>query len=346
MNKKIDRVRAGAEAAFNDNRWHSESGWLFAAVLIGVVVAICVTIPAFMALSSLKPDDLSKRIDIIYKLGLIGAAAVTFCTVVWRGLITARQANAQLAATDLQREQIQKLAQQIATTEENNLAQLLQKGAELIASDKEAHRAAGVATLQSVATDRNAKFATEAMNLLVDAFAEKFGKGGTKNFLMAIVGALRAAAQLGRRCDRVIALDAAVDRGKGFGLQWSPIEGLQEIGLHGGSTNGNYVNKLLKSSTRYEFLNMEIERGTITVNDRYEGCTFKNVHITQWTKEEFIDHTFMDCDFSGAKISGGNSPSKPEGTGNFFLKGDPPTNSNGIGLPDFVEEREKDEIDF
>ncbi len=174
----------------DDTEGRRADDWLTFAIVLGIFSAVGITFFLFWALDA-SEQIRATRTDTVYKVALLCAAAVTFCTVVWRGLISARQAN-------YQQKQIDNLARQIAATEENNLAGLLQKGAELLGqTDNRAHVGAGIATLQSLITAENPKFTREAMELLADHLDEKYQHTNSGPLFRSIIQALDAGAERG-----------------------------------------------------------------------------------------------------------------------------------------------------
>jgi hypothetical protein len=344
MAGKIKQLKDFANAVTTTKRWHNESGWLFAAALIAGIVGSSVILTALMALGSLKPVESIQKIDIIYKLGLIGAAAVTFCTVVWRGLISARQASAQLIATDLQRQQIEKLAEQISATEENNLAALLQKGAELIGEEKRSHIAAGVATLDAVATAKNPKFAGQAMNLLADFVQDNYHDLAHAKACDACVNSLAAASILDRSANRDLAFDGSAPST----LVRFPILGVSSVTIRGGDFYGEEVNRMIAIPTRYRFRNCKIVSAHLDTRHGMHGCKFLNCKIKGWHDSWDDELSFTACDFSGAVIEDSSEFPDLREHKNYFLPKQPPVTTNKtkldwshrllVGKPDSIDD--------
>lgn len=304
----------------------SEPFWLAAAFVSGVLVVATTSIAALIALFTLSGSLLSERVDVIYKLALIGVGAVTFCTVVWRGLISTRQADAQLRATSLQREQIDKLALQIAATEETTLADLLQQGAELIGeSSKKPHVAAGIAILQSVLEAPNRKFASQAMNLLADFVQDNYTYGTPDNLIGAAIAALGQGATLDRYSSRRLSFDArslSVEQSRED--EWKMISGVAAVRYLGGVWEGS-ERSALNAKTKFSFIEVRIESADIDVRKHmFRGCHFERCEIRGISAVVAKRNQFESCDFSGAEIQTGSGFPDLRDQGNHYFAENPP----------------------
>ena len=113
---------------------------------------------------------------------------------------------------DLQRIQIEKLSEQIVVKDRENLAALFHKGAEMIAAGNAASIAAGISTLQIVATGPDEDFAMQAMNIITDHIEE----GGTAYLKQqrsqnAVATLNRASREMGRHGQRNIKFEFPAD---------------------------------------------------------------------------------------------------------------------------------------
>jgi ABC-type nickel/cobalt efflux system permease component RcnA len=140
-----------------------EATWLGLAIALVFITVILFSISAFWVLTASNSEDMVRRAQTFTPFGAVLFGMVTFCTVAWRGLVTARQA-------DLQAKQIEQQIRQNDAKDEENLAKLLMDGTKLV-SDKEATEAqilAGVAALEAVVTAPNDRFARQAMDVVVE----------------------------------------------------------------------------------------------------------------------------------------------------------------------------------
>lgn len=300
----------------------NEELWLASAFVVGILVIGATTLAALVAVFSLSGADLNQRVDTIYKLALIGVGVVTFCTVTWRGLISTRQTN-------LQRQQIERLSRQIEATEENNLAQLLQKGAELIAEKgKSAHVAAGLATLRAVAVAKNGMFAVEAMNLVADFIQDDCSDDIGSNYFRSASEVLASGAKHGRIADRDLTLK---HRENG---RWPNrlITGVRNVRYSGGKFAGNALEELEDRNTNYTFIEVRVEGGVIDVGFYFFRCQFVKCAISRVLFAENRRSAFSECDFSGTAIERAeNMPDLRPGQ-NFYRASSPPVPDKEIDL--------------
>jgi hypothetical protein len=313
-------------SAAPSERWEREDTWQSLAIAAAVILLI-----GFVAASVwviIAPDDRARllRVQISAPFGVLGGAVVTFCTIVWRGLISKRQADAQIKATNLQREQIDKLALQIAATDENNLAELLQKGAQLIsAGTKKAHVAAGIAVLQSVVEAQNPKFASQAMNLLADFVQENYRYGEPGNSEGAAMAALARGAELDRTSTRRLVFDARErPRSQIETEEWILITGVLRVRYLGGRCEG-LQDRDMESKTKYSFSEVEFDHGDIDLRiAQFRNCSFNRCGILGGTSASIKRNQFDSCDFSGAKIRPANGFPDLSSGGNYYEFDTPP----------------------
>jgi hypothetical protein len=307
-----------------DSYLRNENMWFKAAVCAAVLVFATVVIGTLVSLgSATDAEHRGQLIDVVYKLGLIGAGLITFCTVAWRGLIATQQA-------ELQRQQIDKLSQQIAATEENNLATLLQKGAELIdEDDKHGHVMAGIATLQSVITAPNDKFAIEAMNLLADYLQTRFEGSHSGMRCAAAVLALRAGAELGRYCERSLKFEypnSTIDYETAS--PWLPVKGVKFVRYESGVADPDIMFNESSGSTRYNFEKVEFFSGEVPdLTSAFHKCTFDFVVFSK-VRKGLKGHSFKSCDFSGCRFEGGYDLGDLRSGKNYFDPENPPLADN------------------
>lgn len=248
-----------------------------------------------------------------------GLAIVTFCTVVWRGLISARQA-------DTQQRQIEKLSEQIASSTESSLADLLQRGAELVAeTNKPAHVAAGIAILQSVALNDRGAFATEAMDLLADFATLEFNSRNATVPYASAVQALALGAQRGRISGRAVTL--TLDEESYWDM---PLKGVRRVTYRGGIVRKRFLERSVSSTTARQFNSTHFENCRHNVDGSFMNCTFYSCHILGISGSWFSVNMFHNCDFSGASIEDADEfPDLKLENGNWFDPMNPPTCADG-----------------
>jgi len=319
--------------------WERESTWQSLAIALALgSIAISPFVVAWVFNVDNDMDRLT-RVQIAAPLGVIIVAAITFCTVVWRGLISARQADLQLDATNLQRQQIDKLSLQIAASEENNLATFLQKGAELLAQEQGAHNAAGIATLGTVATAGNEKFAIQALNLVADFVQQNYTDEIQVNNCKAAIGVLLAGSNLGRSSDRELVFKNEQKQRFRYPFVDETITGIEILGVRSVTIEGgDYltvpVEALQKSRTPYRFVNMAIGSGTYSIRRfmgphsrdfraNFANCAFDSCRIRRWIGL-MESSTYSNCNFSGCKVLRAEEFPDLRQHGNFYVADDPP----------------------
>lgn len=281
-------------------------GYAVGAAILLLVGVIYAAVSVIMA----EPADRLEIVQTLAPFGVAGVALVTFCTVAWRGLISTAQVEAQ-------REQIARISEQIAATEENNLAQLLQKGAELLASEAKAHMAAGIATLQAVITSKNDKFVQEAMELLADYVEERFNDDHSPALCRGAIAAIERGADRGIIANRSLSFAAASDPD---GI-WQPFEGVSRATYYYGiiTDKNKYPEIAITSYTEICFtrcVNMKIDY-------LFKNCIFERCNISEIGFIGVNDIEFRDCDFSGCETQY-KSFDEVTLTGCYYRAGNPP----------------------
>lgn len=277
----------------------SAENWYSAAVAIAIMVCVGVFVSAIAVIIQPSALDRYHLVQVLAPFGVAGIAFVTFCTVAWRGIISSEQLKAQ-------RDQIEKISEQIASTDENNLALLIQKGAELLAeSGNRAHIAAGIATLQAVITAKNPKFAREAMELVADLVDERFQHSNHEPLFRAASEAIRRGAELGHVAVRQIDFTWKDDVTKG---SWKVFPGVELLKYTGGTIQEYAQAEDITSEIKIECENVRfVDCSELVVSDRHVACTFINCHIRQIDLGRDSVATFERCDFTGCIVTGADT---------------------------------------
>ncbi|WP_141700926.1 hypothetical protein [Mesorhizobium sp. SEMIA 3007] len=287
--------------------------WFQIAITVAALVFFSVSIGTLIALFAGSTAAIGDRIDIIYKLGLIGAGVITFCTVVWRGLLATQQVDAQ-------RKQLDRLAQQIAASEESTLADLLQRGAELLAeTSKPAHVSAGIAILRSVAVSPKGLFAIEAMNLIADYIQEKWSNTHRSFHFDAAKAALAAGVKAGRSSDRVLTFEDSTGK-----IEWTVFEGVRFLRYRGGTVYGKHLERANASEINFRLIGVTVYGGSIDVTGDFMECHFLGTKIVSMAEMIFGGNTYKKCEFSGATIADMGDFPKDKSDENWFDPQRPP----------------------
>lgn len=279
----------------DENLFATAQTWQALAIAAAIITPIACLFFLPWILQAGDDEAMLRRVQMAGAGAAIGATLVTFCTVVWRGLISTQQAR-------LQRLQIDKLSDQIAATERNNLASLLQKGAELIAEhEKPAKVAAGIASLRAVGEGAEDKFAVQAMDILADYLVGRAEEiFDNKTLAIAAVDALRLIGQqTGRLSTRVLNLtyDGQVEH---FHL----VTGVREVAYRRGDFYGVELTPESRGKTFVRFEMCTIQESEIDLGlGRFEGVAFRDCVITTFNALRRRQHVhFHDCDFSKCNV--------------------------------------------
>jgi len=300
--------------------WERERNWLSIAIASAVIAAVGIGVAAIWVFAEGDPRERLIRVNTLAPFGVVAIAAITFATVVWRGLITARQADTGL-------EQLKGLQKQIALTEETNLAALMQKGAELLADENPAKVSAGVASLRAVTEAPKTGFSDPSLALLIDFIARKGEHGHTWRPIQQAIIAVNASAEVrGVTSDQILFFEEDEElamRSDEYVTDWQIVSAVRSARYWGGSF---HYKKLVTVPEGFEFK-------SVTFND----CTFGNIgelHLTNCrfhqcsfdvvSAEHFAKHSFNWCDFSNTKIPmNGPLPDLRPGY-NYFRLDEPP----------------------
>ncbi|WP_153005277.1 hypothetical protein [Aureimonas ureilytica] len=311
--------------------WLDENFWLkvsmvSAASLLALFIVVC----ASAYLSANTNRELTRSIDSIYKIGILGIATVTFSTVIWRGLVSTRQVESQVKATNHQAHQIELVRKQNERGQRNELASLLQKGAELLSSEQTTDRSAGLATLHAVAAS-NQEFSKQAMNILAEQLEkvakEDYNSREYKNITEAMQDVYD---KCSITADYSIAFEAPNDETK-----WSIVKGISRIKY----TNGYFrltreESEAVFLGTNVRFVGVRFESGTHAVTYlKYKNCRIRGAKIIFYTQAPVERNIFEMCDFSGCKVTI-RSSKNITGRDNYYYEDTPPTTRDGKPLRD------------
>lgn len=288
-------------------------------------------------------EEIGRRMAIMVPIATLYIAAVTFLLTYWRGLITTRQANQQ-------RDQLKAITDQVRLTEENNLATLLQKGAELL-SDKEnpSNRSAGIATLRTVASNNN-NAGQAAVDLLAEFVSDNSSFGHEHRHVSAAIDAINFADAVNggfsmRRffclADKIPDFDKPIPKKM---TRWRPMKAVKAVVYVGGYAGDELVNAWPQGIREPNFqLRRTMVIGVDGIHIRgtqYSHCGFRHCTIASVHVGALADSYFERCDFSGTRIYGGPLPDTKHLRGNLnYCRDTPPfleRNGERAYLDDFV----------
>ncbi|TPN86396.1 hypothetical protein FJ987_09530 [Mesorhizobium sp. CU2] len=307
----------------DENLWETAQTWRALAIAAAVITPIACLFFLPWILQADGDDAMLRRVQMAGAAAAIGATLVTFCTVVWRGLISTQQAR-------LQRLQIDKLSDQIAATERNNLASLLQKGAELIAEhEKPAKVAAGIASLRAVGEGADDKFAIQAMDILADYLVGREEEiFGNQTLAIAAINALALIwQQTGRLSNRVLNLSY-----EGLVEHFHLVVGVKEVAYREGDFFGvELVAPEVKGKTFVRFEQCTLEESAVDLRlGRFEQVAFRDCVVAGFNARGRRQHVhFHDCDFSKCEVQNAEVFPDLRQYGCYYLDKWPP-----IGAPE------------
>jgi hypothetical protein len=225
------------------------------------------------------------------------------------------------AQADTGNRQLEELRRQIALTENNNLASMMQKASELISDLSEAKMRAGIATLQSLAEGRST-IAFASRNLLISFIQEKIADAPFGVIREAITAQNSVYERTGEVSPRWVTLDY-LNGGGDFPI----LRGVEVVVIKNGM---------------FELFDLEPAEGCRIVFDTcvleicniigsrtsFKNCKIKQCFIDHFEIGKIKDNRFEYCDFSETNLVGkiSNMPSLVEGK-NYFVKGKPPQNA-------------------
>lgn len=294
--REVARFRAVAT-----ERLYSEAFWLAAALVTAVIVGATTIWAAILSFFAFEPQQLNANVDVIYKLGLIGVGVVTFCTVVWRGLITSRQADAQ-------RDQLEKLSEQIAATETTNRANLFHKGAEFLAEeDKPARVAAGIAMLSAVGRARDPLFSVQVLDLLADFVQAKGPPAWRDNLGLSAMDALeQVSAICGQTSSRVLEFslpEADRDWLEARNIFLRLLIGPKRSLYSHMRFNFVDVNEFTAGQTDQVFAHCLFLGGSFDFTyGNFRECEFHQSRVHVYGRGPGLKGEFYKCDFSGCRF--------------------------------------------
>lgn len=282
--------------------WHNASNWAQAAIAAAVIVGVLFCFAAVWVIGAPETSIRLQRVQIVSPFGVFGVAVVSFFTIVWRGLITSRQA-------ELQAEQIAGLKRQITSTDENNLAKLFQDGAKLMADNKPESTLAGIASLGAVAVTENEQFSTIARIMLIN-FVQEVGQYDHHGTNVTLAIELLRRAYLVRPetvVDKVAfsASDYGTIPSRDSGTDWLLVWGCDKCVYTGGKFHAQIINlkdKIFNFSNVY-FAECKFDKNPLGIS----GSTFFRCEFSSENDDEFYvsslllgdsaKNSFQDCIF-------------------------------------------------
>lgn len=283
----LDDFSSAMRERFRETR--QEEAWRSFAISLAIFTAPLTLVSVIWIYNADSVGLMAARVGILSPFGVLYVALITFCTIVWRGLISARQAT-------YQQQQLEALARQIASSEENNLALLLQKGAEMLSDvEKRSHLAGGIATLQAVIAAENPKFVQEAMEVVADFIDEKFQTRNDQPLFRSAVKALTLGHSRKYKAARVLDFVA-----EDSDTVWYPFKGVTRISYTNGHTIKLGADELRDGRLRFTNTTLHYCDVPVVAEWQFASCTFRFCTIKSVALSKNGRAVFENCDFSDA----------------------------------------------
>lgn len=266
-----------------------------------------------------------QRAQAIQPFGIALFALVTFCTVVWRGLISERQAEEQRRQND--------------ANDEENVARLLVDGTKLLGEDREPMRLAGVSALQAVVVSTNKRMAQQAMNIIASQLTSEEPIKTTTQFHRMSALALNAGAQAGLRASSDIHF-----KGESEFTNWVAVNGAKLVVYWSGAFHKETFD--FTDLENAYFLDTTFNYcGPIKASDSFgKGCYFEGCSITSVNARMIERCSFVTCDFSNADFIGAFDEQHLgmlKASGCYYLTGQPPRSTPPMQWTHFLTERQQ-----
>ncbi len=278
----------------NDRPILSEDDW-FALAVASVVIGFVLF--GFVAAWIMTTNDLEaakERIDVAVPFATVYLAVVTFFTVAWRGLVSARQADQQKAQND--------------ANDDASYAKLLQEGAKLLGdSTKAQDQLAGLASLEVVIHEPRKRFSPQALDVVAHFYSsihKNISKADAASYHSnAVASFARSIMNKASSADMRSSIRASFSANTPD-MQWPGVSGFQRQEYYG----GRFANTQLEKICRDEF---KIDNAQIwKVEFPYKHAIITNC-VFRWCKVrrledidvEFDGNKFENCDFSGCNFA-------------------------------------------
>ncbi|MBZ9771470.1 hypothetical protein [Mesorhizobium sp. CO1-1-8] len=310
-------VKRGNEQPVGDWPTITENHW-YALSITSAVLTIVAVVGAFLYIfaDGFDGESDTKLAQALAPFGVALFALVTFCTISWRGSISARQAN---------------------QSESEGRARLLQEGAKLLSEPtKASHVSAGVATLGVLIDSGEENYAFRAMNLLADFVEDHMRLDHGNRHRSEISGVMRSGDENGANTGRDIAFSPP-ERDNDYQYDdyttyWHFIPGFDVITYYGGEFSVD-VNYSINDLRRVKFIGTTISLwNNVSIDNRFDRCTFRACSIASVSSIASLSHhqnyryAFEVCDFSGCIFSDVEVLTKNfKEHNNYFIAGNPPT---------------------
>lgn len=309
----------------------SEWFWFSVSVALFFISIACAVFAFSWIWSAETTNEAAKRATISTPIGAAFVAAITFTTVVWRGLVSARQANEHQRTNDAK--------------DDENTARLMLDGAKMIGDAKDSSVVAGIAALELVIKTEDSQFSQTAMDVLADFIVEKINSEKRDTLVQQARASVEKGVILGLSSDRTISIDYSVS---GYSQKLRAFNGFEQVHYLSGELSPSefsMINDIEKCTFRNTQINSLKDLGVTNILTR---CKFVNCSFSFIQMADQEGHVFSTCDLSNVEFTFSN-PLPPEELQdiqdcyfNCFYFVDAPPFGNGINdiLP-YLEPRDR-----
>ncbi len=271
-------------STLSENNWFSLA---VASVIIGLVLF------GFVAAWVLTASNLiyaKQRIDVAVPFATVYLALVTFCTVAWRGLVGARQADQQKAQND--------------ANDDANYAKLLQEGAKLLGDHSKQHDLlAGITTLEVVVHEPQKRFSSQAVDMIANFYSlihRDISQEAASNYnANAVAGYSRLAVSKASSAGFKNSIRAKFSA-QTEDMFWHGISGFLHQSYEGGTLRGDQLNKI--ANDRFSIKKAVVQSINYPFSSgSFDDCIFKFCTVKEIDEFTilFDGHKFKNCNFSG-----------------------------------------------
>lgn len=264
--------------------FHKEENWLAISITLAIIAAVLGGFGLLWILDLGPIEKIDDRIKVATLVGTGLLALITYSTVVWRGLVGARQANEQKRANDAK--------------DQENTAQLLLDGAKLLSDAKNAHVAAGIAALELVVRSHHASLGLTAMNILADFIIKNIDKATRWHLTNAARVAMHVGSKLYRSKRSLVVVNPENDHVNQI------FHGFQHVTYINGAFGIDDI-YARQAAGRASFKSATIIGGRqLKKINNFSGCIFFHVKFELLTTEDIVKNKFIHCSLTGTKLRG------------------------------------------
>jgi hypothetical protein len=272
--------------------FQQEENWLAISITLAIIAAVLGGFGLLWIFDLGPIEKIDDRIKVATLVGTGLLALITYSTVVWRGLVGARQANEQKRTNDEKGEE--------------NIARLLLDGAELIGEKDYAKAAAGIAALELVVVKSIGDFGSSAMNILADFIVREITLSSSTKNHTAARKAMEKGAKRGNLSDRELEIKKSKNDEHVIYYGFKSV-----IYSNDRLFQASDVSIDLNQTSIFSRVNLVLCEINISKFEFYD-CLFYRCSISNIDTDTLSANTYNRCNFSGATIHNEEHPIPPD----------------------------------